>query len=254
MGNIGWVSGRRFGSKWICRAMKIDFDMTDFNRTMKKYLSVNRRENAELINKKASQFTAVAISRTIVAGGAKTGAKTTAQGRRNIERELRQPRNDGNDKGHRRWKNLGEAIIQQAIFKRRGRYYSDAQLKVEFNDLLRGRQKKVNFLKSGWFPGLMKLNREAVRNKYVSKDFIDRFVAQERRKAAMSGVYAKGKDKGSATVATAFKPVATITNSVHAGQKYIVSAARSALEYVRRDMLQYIAKKKQQTIKNFRSK
>jgi hypothetical protein len=101
---------------------------------------------------------------------------------------------------------------------------------------------------------LRKLNREAVRNKYVSKDFIDRFVAQERRKAAMAGVYSKGKDKGSATVATAFKPVATITNSVHAGQKYIVSAARSALEYVRRDMLQYIAKKKQQTIKNFRSK
>jgi hypothetical protein len=48
--------------------------------------------------------------------------------------------------------------------------------------------------------------------------------------------------------------VATITNSVHVGQKYITDAARSALEYVRRDMLQYIAKKKQQTIKNFRSK
>jgi hypothetical protein len=70
----------------------------------------------------------------------------------------------------------------------------------------------------------------------------------------MAGVYAQGKDKGSATVATQFRPVATITNSVHVGQKYIVDAARSALEYVRRDMLQYIAKKKQQTIKNFRSK
>jgi hypothetical protein len=43
--------------------MKMEFDMTDFNRVMKKYLSVNRRENAELINKKASQFTAVAVNR-----------------------------------------------------------------------------------------------------------------------------------------------------------------------------------------------
>jgi hypothetical protein len=234
--------------------MKMDFDMTDFNRTMKKYLSVNRRENAELINKKASQFTAVAVNRTGTAGVSKSGAKTVAQGRRNIIRELRQPRNDGNDKGHRRWKNLGEAIIQQALFKRRGKYYSDAALQVEFKELIRFRTQKVGFLKSGWFPALQKLNRQAVRNKYVSKDFIDRFVAQERRKAVMSGVYAQGKDKGSATVATAFRPVATITNSVHVGQKYIVDAARSALEYVRRDMLQYIAKKKQQTIKNFRSK
>ena len=70
----------------------------------------------------------------------------------------------------------------------------------------------------------------------------------------MAGVYAQGKDKGRATIATAFRPVATITNSVHVGQKYIVDAARSALEYVRRDMLQYIAKKKQQTINNFRSR
>ena len=234
--------------------MKMEFDMTDFNRTMKKYLSVNRRENAELINKKASQFTAVAVNRTIVAGGSKNGSKTVAQGARNVIRELRQPRNDGNDKGHRRWKNLGEAIIQQAYFKRRGKYYSDAQLASQFNALVRARTAKIGFLKSGWFPALRKLNREAVRNKYVSKDFIDRFVAQERRKAAMAGVYAQGKDKGSATIATAFRPVATITNSVHVGQKYIVDAARSALEYVRRDMLQYIAKKKQQTIKNFRSK
>jgi predicted transposase YbfD/YdcC len=234
--------------------MKMEFDMTDFNRVMKQYLKVNARENAELINKKASQFTAVAVNRTIVAGGSKNGSKTVAQGARNVTRELRQPRNDGNDKGHRRWKNLGEAIIQQAVFKKRGRYLSDAMLKVEFDTLIKRRTEKIGFLKSGWFPALRKLNREAVRAKYVSKDFIDRFVAQERRKAAMAGVYAQGKDKGSATVATAFRPVATITNSVHVGQKYIVDAARSALEYVRRDMLQYIAKKKQQTIKNFRSK
>jgi predicted transposase YbfD/YdcC len=234
--------------------MNLEFDMTDFNRVMKQYLKVNARENAELINKKASQFTAVAINRTITAGGAKTGAKTTAQGRRNIERELRQPRNDGNSKGHRRWKNLGEAIIQQAVFKRRGKYYSDAELNTQFSKLLNARKNKVNFLKSGWFPALRKLNREAIRAKYVSKDFIDKFVAQERRKAAMAGVYAKGKDKGSATVATAFKQFATITNSVHVGQKHIVSAAKSALEYVRRDLLAYIAKKKQQTINNFRSK
>ena len=234
--------------------MKMEFDMTDFNRTMKQYLKVNARENAELINKKASQFTAVAVNRTIVAGGSKNGAKTVAQGARNVIRELRQPRNDGNDKGHRRWKNLGEAIIQQARFKKTGKYYSDAQLASQFNALVRARTAKIGFLKSGWFPALRKLNREAVRNKYVSKDFIDRFVAQERRKAAMAGAYDKGSDKGSATIATAFRPVATITNSVHVGQKYIVDAARSALEYVRRDMLQYIAKKKQQTIKNFRSK
>jgi hypothetical protein len=132
--------------------MKMEFDMTDFNWTMKKYLSVNRRENAELINKKASQFTAVAVNRTIVAGGSKNGSKTVAQGARNVIRELRQPRNDGNDKGHRRWKNLGEAIIQQARFKKTGKYYSDAQLASQFNALVRARTAKIGFLKSGWFP------------------------------------------------------------------------------------------------------
>jgi hypothetical protein len=60
--------------------MKMEFDMTDFNRTMKKYLSVNRRENAELINKKGAQFAAVAFNRTIVAGGSKNGAKTERKG------------------------------------------------------------------------------------------------------------------------------------------------------------------------------
>lgn len=234
--------------------MKIDFDMTDFNRTMNQYLSVNRRENAELINKKGSQFSAVAFNRTIVAGGARNGAKTRAQGARNIDRELRQPRNDGNDKGHRRWKNYGEAIIQQAKFKRAGRYYSDAQLRPELEKLIRVRKSKIGFLKAGWLPALKRLNREAIKNKYVSKDFIDRFMHRELRTAATLGVNASGKDKGSVKVATKFRQVVTITNSVHVGQKYIVSAARSALEYVRRDMLQYIAKKKQQTIKNFRSK
>ena len=61
--------------------MKMEFDMTDFNRVMKKYLSVNRRENAELINKKASQFTAVAVNRTIVAGGSKTEPRQWLKGR-----------------------------------------------------------------------------------------------------------------------------------------------------------------------------
>ena len=234
--------------------MKMEFDMTDFNRTMKQYLKVNARENAELINKKGSQFSAVAFNRTIVAGGAKNGAKTRAQGVRNIDRELRQPRNDGNDKSHRRWKNYGEAIIQQAKFKRTGRYYSDAQLRPELEKLIRVRKSKIGFLKAGWLPALKRLNREAIKNKYVSKDFIDRFMHRELRTAATLGVNASGKDKGSVTVATKFRQVVTITNSVHVGQKYIVDAARSALEYVRRDMLQYIAKKKQQTIKNFRSK
>lgn len=234
--------------------MKMEFDMTDFNRTMKKYLSVNRRENAELINKKGSQFSAVAFNRTIVAGGAKNGAKTREQGIRNVIRELRQPRNDGNDKGHRRWKNLGEAIIQQDYYKWRGKYYSDAQISKELSKLIRVRTSKIGFLKAGWLPALKRLNREAIKNKYVSKDFIDRFMHRELRTAATLGVNASGKDKGSVTVATKFRQVVTITNSVHVGQKYIVDAARSALEYVRRDMLQYIAKKKQQTINNFRSR
>ena len=227
--------------------MKIDFDTSDFDKTFRRYLKVNRRASEELVNKKASQLVAVAVNRTQTAGG----GKTVAQGARAIRRELRRPRNDGNAKGHKRWSNLGEAIIQQAKFKRSGKYYSDAQLKTELNDLIRARADKVGFLKSGWFPALRILNRQAFRNRYVSKDFIDRFVAKERRNAAMSGA-GKYRDKGSATPATRLRLMATVTNSVQPGLALRTKALKSAFEYVKRDMVKYIARKHKEVLEKFK--
>lgn len=227
--------------------MKVDFDTTDFDKTFRKYLKVNRRASEELVNKKASQLVAVAVSRTQVAGG----GKTVSQGRRAIRRELRRPRNDGNAKGNRRWSNLGEAIIQQAKFKRSGKYYNDSELKAELNKLINSRADKVGFLKSGWFPALKILNREAFRNRYVSKDFIDRFVAKERRNAAMSGA-GGGRPKGSATPATRARLMATVTNSVEPGLKQRTKALRSAFDYVKRDMVSYIARKHKEVLEKFK--
>jgi hypothetical protein len=227
--------------------MKLDFDTTDFDKTFKRYLKVNRRASEELINKKAMQCAAVAVNRTPVAGG----GKTVAQGRRSIRRELKRPRNDGNDKGRQRWKNLGEAIIQQAKFKRTGRYYSDAELKTELEKLINLRSDKVGFLKSGWFPALKILNREAWKNKYVSKDFIDTYVAKERQKSATAG-YGRGRDKGTASPATRLKLMASISNSVQPGYKQRAAALISALNYVKRDMVQYIARKHKQVLEGFK--
>lgn len=228
--------------------MKIDFDTSDFDKTMRRYLQVNRRASEELINKKAMQTAAVAVRRTPVAGG----GMTVAQGRRAIRRELRQPRNDGNAKGNQRWRNKGEAIIQQAKFKRDRKYYSDAELNKELNQLINSRADKVGFLKSGWFPALRILSREAFGNKWISKDFIDRFVAKERRNASMSGA-GRGRDKGSASPATRLKLMASISNSVVPGLRMREKALKSALNYVKRDMAQYIAKKlKQVTERNFK--
>lgn len=221
--------------------MKIDFDTSDFEKTLKQYLQVSTKAAEELLNKKAMQTAAVAVKRTPVAGG----GMTVAQGRRAIRRELRRPRNDGNAKGNKRWSNLGEAIIQQAKFKRSKRYYSDAMLEVELNTLIDRRSDKVGFLKSGWFPALRILNQNAYRNKWVSKDFIDRFVAKERRNAAMAGA-GRGRDKGTAKPATKINLVATITNSVKPGLKMREQALKSALVYVKRDMAQYIARKLKQ--------
>lgn len=231
----------------------LDFDTKDFDRVLKKYLAQNSKENAELLNKKGAQFAAVAISRTGTAGATKTGNKTVKQGARYIYRELHQPRNDGNDPKYARWKNLGEAIIQQAYFKQNGRYLKDSQLKAQFNRLVRARTEKVGFLKSGWFPGLIKLNRQAARNKWISKDFVDKFINQTRRKAASTGFYEQGKDKGGAILATPQKQVVTIFNSVKVGKGLISKAAISALEYVRQDMLAYLARKKKESMQKFRS-
>lgn len=228
--------------------MTVDFDTSDFDRTMKLYLKVNRRASEELINKKAMQTAAVAVKRTPVAGG----GKTINQGVRHIIRELRQPRNDGNARGNRRWKNLGEAIIQQAKFKRSGKYYSDRHLQMEFDQLLKNRTNKVGFLKSGWIPALRILNREAYRNKYVGRDFIDRASKREQREAKRGGA-GRGKDKGSASPASRLKLHATISNSVNVGLPQRKKALKSSLNYVKRDMAQYIARKlKQTTEKNFK--
>lgn len=227
--------------------MTLDFDTSDFDKTMRRYLQVNRRASEELINKKASQLVAVAIRETPVAGG----GKTIAQGRRAITRELRRPRNDGNAKGHRRWKNLGEAIIQQAKFKRTGKYYNDSELKAEFNKLVLDRTRKVGFLKAGWFPAIRRLNREAIRNKYVSADYIDRLSRREQREAQKAS--AGGVDKGSASPATRFKLQAVVTNAINVGLRQRQKGLRKAFDHVRRDMAQYIAKKLNQvTEKDFK--
>ena len=227
--------------------MKIDFDTSDFEKTFRRYLKVNRRASEELVNKKASQLVAVAVNRTQTAGG----GKTVAQGARAIRRELRRPRNDGNAKGHRRWKNLAEAIIQQAKFKRSGKYYSDAELKNEEAKLINDRISKVGFLKSGWFPALKILNQESYRNRYITKDFIDRVVAKERRKAAMSGA-GKGRPKGTATPATKLRLIATVTNSVQPGLRQRQKALKSAFDYVKRDMVKYIARKHKEVLEKFK--
>lgn len=227
--------------------MKIDFDTSDFDKTFRRYLKVNRRASEELVNKKASQLVAMAYNRTPFAGN----TRTREQGRRAITRELRKPRNDGNDKGHRRYKNLGEAIIQQAKFKRTGRYYNDARIESELNKLILTRTSKLGFLRAGWFPALRILNRQSYSNRYVTKDYIDRMAKRELKNASAVGAD-KYKDKGSATPATRLRLMATVTNSVQPGLAQRTKALKSAFEYVKRDMVKYIARKHKEVLEKFK--
>lgn len=224
--------------------MNVTFDTTDFDRTFREYLKVNKRASVELINKKATQLAAVALNKTPFAGN----TRTRGQAQRHIYRELKNPRNDGNDRGHKRWSNLGEAIIQQAKFKRERRYYGDKNLQAELVDLIDARQNKVGFLRAGWLPALRVLNRQAIKNKYVRPDQIDRLSQREQREAKKVSA---GKDKGYAIPAYGLRMRATIANSVNVGLPQRAEALRKALEYVRRDMLQYIAKKHKQVLDKF---
>lgn len=224
--------------------MNVTFDTKDFDRTFREYLKVNKRASVELINKKATQLAAVALNKTPFAGN----TRTRAQAERHIYRELKNPRNDGNDRGHKRWSNLGEAIIQQAKFKREGKYYPEGQLQTEAAQLINARKRKIGFLRAGWLPALRTLNRQAIKNRYVHADYIDRLGQREQREAKKVSA---GKDKGYAIPAYGLRMRATIANSVNVGLPQRAEALRKALEYVRRDMLQYIARKHKQVLDKF---